>query len=595
MPNKILIDAFRREVEEVKENFHYPKLGDAFAHFAVSQLFDLDDNDAFQFCLIGVGGREKGIDAFVPEDMKRRVNIVQAKYSEKKLKKSTRLDFEDLRSAYDWLNIPQLDQRGLKDELLRVLDRYRQYKQLGYHERLVLLFFGEPGPDSKSQLEILRKSLRCEVDAIYDNELLAKWVDRSEVYREKGPNVEISSVFKPTLLKMKGLPRSIICHISGEELAKWVRKYPFEIFQINVRYYLGKGNPVNKKLARTLDKPTERKYFWYYNLGINAICDFFRPRGKKISFRNLRIVNGAQTCNTLLANPSKLQNVMVMLRVFETKNLELATRIAISNNTQSPVKGRDLFSENPEQIELQKQFGKLKPPIFYERKRKEWDSLWRNKRKDALRYLDGKTKRLVDNETCAQGMMALKLGMPAEAKAQKKDIFTAEEFGGFYEKIFSPETTAYELLVGYRILTLVDEKSYQFMRTYKRAVETNFQGIKAREANDLRKTLEFLPHSNTQITALFGVVFENKYGEHYDFRKIYQLAYEHADTLEKIYEWLVGQLFSHIDNVKAAFESQGKSFNARNYLLSSGAFESLSGQIAREIKFNKQIIDLLPS
>ncbi|MBU5537660.1 MAG: hypothetical protein QW818_03010 [Candidatus Aenigmatarchaeota archaeon] len=59
--NKILIDAFRNEVYEIKENFTYPKLGDAFVHLATKLIFDLDDNDAFKFCLVGVAGKEKGL------------------------------------------------------------------------------------------------------------------------------------------------------------------------------------------------------------------------------------------------------------------------------------------------------------------------------------------------------------------------------------------------------------------------------------------------------------------------------------------------------------------------------------------------------
>jgi hypothetical protein len=592
--NKILINAFRNEVSEIKKKFNYPKLGDAFVHLAIKLIFDLDDTDAFNFCFVGVAGKEKGIDAFVPDEQNRKLNIIQGKFSEKKIKQSTRKDVEDLRSAYSWLRNPNVTGQRLKPELLRVISKYKEYKKLGYSDKLVLLFFGKPSPDANSQMTLLKNELNCEVEAFYIDEILARYVDKSEVYGDRGPDVTIKTVFRPYIIKMKKLPRTIICNVKGEEIAALVSKYPFEIFQINVRHYLGRGNPVNKKIQMTLDNAEERKFFWYYNLGINAICDKFTPTKKGIMFKNFRIINGAQTCNTLFLNLDKLENVLVMLRVFETKDLNLATKIAISNNTQSPVKGRDLFSEDEQQIRLQKEFDKIKPPIFYERKRKEWDSLWKHKRLEALKYIDEqtKTKRVIDNETCAKGFMALKLKMPAEAKSEKQKIFVLEDFGGYYEKIFNSQTTPYQLLVSYKIITFVNEKISEFIKTYKEAEKNNFKGIKEKDLKYMQKLIEFLPHSDTHITALFGVVFENKYGEDYDFEKIYNTVLQKPEILNKIYEWLRDQLAFYIDSIKNVFGT--KPFNARNYLVNPKSFASIEDFIDKQIKYNKHFLDILP-
>lgn len=93
--NKTLVGDFRSEVGDIKRRFNYPKLGDAFVHLGVKLVFDLDDNDAFKFSFVGVGGREKGIDAFVPEEEgDKRLNIVQGKYSENNVKTCVRKDVE---------------------------------------------------------------------------------------------------------------------------------------------------------------------------------------------------------------------------------------------------------------------------------------------------------------------------------------------------------------------------------------------------------------------------------------------------------------------------------------------------------------------
>lgn len=402
---------------------------------------------------------------------------------------------------------------GLKPELVRVITEYRRYRKQGYRDRLVLLFFGRSGRDADSQLALLRSEIKCDVDALYIDEIMGKYVDASEVYGGRGPDLKISPTKKATIVRMKGLPRSIIFQVTGEQIAELVSQYPFEIFQINVRHYLGRKNPVNKQIERTLDEGGQRRFFWYYNLGINAICDRFEVGKSQIRFSNLRIVNGAQTCNTLFRNLGKLENVSLMMRVIETKDLDLAAKIAISNNTQSPVKGRDLFSEDPEQVRLQKEFDKLTPPIFYERKRKEWDSIWVNKRREALRYVSGKTARVLNNETCGKAFMALKLRMPAEAKSQKAGIFVSEDFGGFYEKIFNPSTTPYQLLASHHLLSFVNGRISEFSRAYKEAEEHGFPELKKAEIERWEKLIEFLPHADTQLVALFGLLFESKYGE----------------------------------------------------------------------------------
>lgn len=585
---KILVDSFRKEVKVIKENYDYPNLGHAFVHLAAKLVFDLDDNEAHDFCLIGLGGRDKGIDAFVPEEENKILNIVQGKFTEEKIRKCKRTDIEDLHSAYEWLRNPDPAQR-LKRELLRVMNKYREYKKFGYSDKLVLFFFGNIGNDAQSQITLLQNTAGCPVEIFDIERILEMYIEVFEIYKDKGPNVKIDRFFHPVEMKVRGLPRAFICTVPGEEITTLVSKYPFEIFQINVRHYLGRTNPVNKKIEKTLECSTERPFFWYYNLGVNAICDKFDTKKDGLEIKNFRIVNGCQTCNALLNNSNRIKNVRVMLRIIETPDLGLATKIAISNNTQSPIKGRDLFSEDPIQLRLQKEFDKLKPPFFYERKRKEWNSVWEHKRKEALKYKDKKSKRIIDNETAAKGLFSLKLKKPAEAKMRKKDIFVLKDFGGFYENIFNESITPYELLLSYNVYTNVNKKIKEFSKKYKQAIQSNFSGIQ-KQKEDMEKCIEFLPHSDTQITALFGTIFENRYGDNYDFKKV--LDNITPDIFKKIYCWLADQLGLYIENVKTAFGE--RPFNARNHLVHPGTFNKIENFVNTQLKHNKQILDVLP-
>jgi hypothetical protein len=189
--------------------------------------------------------------------------------------------------------------------------------------------------------------------------------------------------------------------------------------------------------------------------------------------------------------------------------------------------------------------------------------------------------------------MALKLKMPAEAKSQKAEIFVSEDFGGFYEKVFNPSTTPYQLLASHHLLLLVNGKISEFSRTYKEAEEHGFPGRKKSEIGHLGKLIEFLPHADTQLVALFSLLFENKYGDDYDFAKIYSAMLADPSVAEKLYGWLVDQLALHIDNVKSAFGN--KPFNARNYLVNTQAFGKIADFVNTQIKYNKQVLDVMPT
>jgi hypothetical protein len=152
-------------------------------------------------------------------------------------------------------------------------------------------------------------------------------------------------------------------------------------------------------------------------------------RAPILLMRNVQIVNGGQTSNALFeasnANPERFKNVLVLIRVYETRQHEMSLKIAESTNSQTPIRSRDLRSNDEIQRKLEESF--LNLGYFYERK--------------ANQYKDEDKSRRLDALSAGQAYVAYMLEMPSVAGTQRGRIF-----GEMYETIFNEELTARALL-----------------------------------------------------------------------------------------------------------------------------------------------------
>ena len=213
-------------------------------------------------------------------------------------------------------------------------------------------------------------------------------------------------------------------------------------FEDNVRVYLQQTSKVNRNIKATILSPEAARFF-YFNNGITITCERFQyPKGQSapiISLTNMQVVNGGQTIHALFdafrEQPSSIEHVELLCRIYETTDAELSSRIAERTNSQTPVKTRDIQSIDIVQIKLEKQFEAL--GLYYERKRNQ-------------HVMKSKDKR-IDAERCGQVSLAFYHKMPLEAKNRKALIF-----GDKYDDIFSDETTADILLLPLRLFENIE-------------------------------------------------------------------------------------------------------------------------------------------
>lgn len=280
---------------------------------------------------------------------------------------------------------------------------------------------------------------------------------------------QIQVVDKDYFDRTDGSIRGLICTVEASEIVRIItdpnrpETVWKEIFNDNVRVYLSRTNKINTKIIETA-LSENNPLFWYLNNGITITCDSFSyPKGKRapiIELRNIQIVNGGQTSNALFeaskVDPERFKDVLVLVRIIETKSQPVSLAIAESTNSQTPIKSRDLRSNDDTQKKIEEAFEGM--GFFYERKDKQHSDKPRAQRVDAL--------------TAGQAHLAYGLELPEVAKKDRGRIFS-----DLYDQVFSDDLLVDELLIALRLLSKIEGE--------KRKVQASIQSQKDFDASKM--------------------------------------------------------------------------------------------------------------
>ncbi|MFA6090059.1 MAG: AIPR family protein [Candidatus Woesearchaeota archaeon] len=256
------------------------------------------------------------------------------------------------------------------------------------------------------------------------------------------------------------LPRSILCNLSGYDLAKLNNKYATTLFGKNILYShnlresLSKNSKTFDKMFDTID--SEPEFFLFYNNGLTMLSSEFDAKQNKsketIELTNFSIINGAQTTSTLgayLRNAeiekddkkiNQLKKVFVLTKIFEIndslKNSELISEnIKIYNNTQTPLSSRDMVSTRKEQNMMQQKYLECDPPNIY---------INIKKGTSVPEYIKTYPHQKINNEVLSQLILCGFYSEPFTAKDKKAKIFENEGkddvlLNDVYQKIYHEE------------------------------------------------------------------------------------------------------------------------------------------------------------
>jgi hypothetical protein len=390
------------------------------------------------------GSQDKQIDliSIEEEDSEAEICIISAKYTGGFSSNAIIL----MRNGLDWIfNRPRSELAGISNESFR--DRIHEIRStvsgFGPSNVTVRCYFATNGLTSELSDEFGQEARG--IISQYDNQTFASFsfealgadnlvdlINKSErKNRSLDADVPIRYDFNtPSLIRYdsQGL-KGVICTVNAKDIANLVNTDTNgAIFDSNIRRFLGKRRSVNSDILRTATDPQSSYFFWFLNNGITVVCErcdiISDPDNPMIKITNIQIVNGCQTA-TALAHASRdgtlRSDTRVLLKVFETPDDTLASRIVLTTNNQNRISSRDLKANDQVQQDMQRGFDRYQ--LLYEHKVNQYATT-----PPPPGY------RIVSNEEVGQSYLAIALKKPGDARRRKYKVWTLN-----YQEIFSGE------------------------------------------------------------------------------------------------------------------------------------------------------------
>lgn len=146
-----------------------------------------------------------------------------------------------------------------------------------------------------------------------------------------------------------------------------------QVFEENVRSFLGLENPVNQSISITLNSHASSR-FPVLNNGITIVSPDVRLQGNTLHLSNYQIVNGCQTSNVLFENRNSLGETMVNIKVVETQNEDVFSELVRATNSQTKVDNNQFLSLRPIVKKIEQYFNTFEDDsrLYFERRDKQY-------------------------------------------------------------------------------------------------------------------------------------------------------------------------------------------------------------------------------
>lgn len=417
----------------------------AFVYLCVKTMLDLDALEAFD--CVTEGGGDFGVDAMqVSEEVDGEfaVTLFQAKYK-------TKLDAD--------ANFPEAGINTLVNAIRHIFDPTAELGAINERLRVKV----------EEARALVRDGFIPRVRAIACNNGI-KWNDQAQSAIERagfGDQVTWEYVNHDVLIGILQRPKQVddtlrligkanvedmnfsrVCigRMPVTEVAALMRSHGDRLLERNIRRYLGlHGNRVNEGIRSTLQSQ-QPSNFYFFNNGLTLVCNDFsynalQNSDYQVRVENLQIVNGGQTCMTILKTCESMAaegkplpadaSVLVRLYKLPKDNDDIVLQITHATNSQNPVDLKDLRSNDQVQRQLEASIQEL--GFAYRRKR-----------------VDGSPKPAdITAGAAAEALLAVWRHAPHQAK-----FLTREHFGKLYPLIFPPEVNGAQVVVAvllYRI------------------------------------------------------------------------------------------------------------------------------------------------
>ena len=457
-----------------------------FLLLGVSAYLDRDITEAMSF--ITDGGNDGGFDAaFIEEAHDGQVNVVlfQSKYT-RDLNKDANFPCNAVEKAVNTVKtiFDPSNKTFLNESSRRVVNEIQSLILDGFipYVTFVMLNNGNKW-NGDAQL--------CIDNAFGDQEQVRfEHFGTQDVlgYINRKPSIDTSLNMAGVAVQENfNFKRVIIGKVKITEIVRLMKEYGDSLLEKNIRKYLGK-NEINDSIANCL-KSGQSSNFFFYNNGITMVCDKFSYNALQekdwiVKLKGLQIINGGQTCRTLLQTVSENTNLYiddayVLVRVYEVSSDddEIVKEITYATNHQNPVDLRDLKSNDAVQQMLEHSAKDL--GYIYIRKR------------------DNNTSAsIIPSTVAAEAVLSIWRKSPHLARYKKSEMF-----GGYYKTIFD-NLNAAQMIIAVIIFRYCDavrkrtseDKDINSMRSYDNYFISCMVGT--RLLHDLSIDVDKLTHAN---------------------------------------------------------------------------------------------------
>lgn len=417
----------------------------AFVYLCVKTMLDLDMEEAFD--CITEGGGDFGVDAMhVTEnvDGEFAVTLFQGKY---KTNLEGNANFEEnginaLINAIRHIFDPSAELGAINERLKAKVEAARSLIRDGFIPRVRAIACNNGLKWNQAAQDAIDR-------AGYGDQVTWEHVNHDVligILQKITPVDETLHLIGKAIVEDMNYSRVCIGRMPVIEIAELMEKHGERLLERNIRRYLGlHGNRVNQGIRATLYSATPAN-FYFFNNGLTLVCNDFSYNALQssdylIKVENLQIVNGGQTCMTILKTLAEMKaqkhslptEASVLVRIYKLPkdNEDIVLQITHATNSQNPVDLKDLRSNDEKQQQLETSIQLL-------------DYTYRRKRMDtAARPTD------ITSGVAAEAILAVWRNAPHQAK-----FLTREHFGNLYSAIFTDALNGAQVVVSvllYRI------------------------------------------------------------------------------------------------------------------------------------------------
>ncbi|GHT93788.1 hypothetical protein AGMMS49545_13850 [Betaproteobacteria bacterium] len=439
-------DEIRERVSEelgIKDDARLKSL--AFVYLCVKTLLDLDADETFD-CLTD-GGGDFGVDALhITEEMDGEfdVTLFQGKYK-RDLAGSSNFEqngIEAMINAIRHIFDPSSELGAINDRLRVKVEQARSLIRDGLIPRVQAIACNNGlkwNTDGQTSIE----------RAGFGEQVTWEYVNHDElvnILQRIKPVDETLRLSGKAVVEDMNFSRVCLGRIPVAEIAALMKTHGERLLERNIRRYLGlHGNRVNEGIRATLKSGTPTN-FYFFNNGLTLVCDDFsynalQNSDYQVRVENLQIVNGGQTCMTILKTDEEFQKAgktlpseaSVLVRIYKLPkdNEDIVLQITHATNSQNPVDLKDLRANDNKQQQLEQSVQDL----GYTYRRKRMDT----------------SPKPTDITTGAAAIAVFAVWRQAPNQAK---FFTREHFGKCYATIFTDSLNGAQVIIAallYRI------------------------------------------------------------------------------------------------------------------------------------------------